>query len=77
MQFEKARLDDALAQMQAIIAEQAKNTPLTPAKEEDLHQREGQQGAKIIIQQYGNNLSKANIPDSLSISNDVLITFLL
>ena len=36
MQFEKARLDDALAQMQAIIAEQAKNTPLTPAKEEDL-----------------------------------------
>ena len=33
MEFERARLDDALAQMQAMIAEQAKNTPVTPMKE--------------------------------------------
>jgi len=32
MEFERARLDDALAQMQEIIAEQAKNVPITPAK---------------------------------------------
>jgi hypothetical protein len=35
MEFEKARLDDALAQMQAMIANQAKNAPETPAKEEN------------------------------------------
>ena len=33
MEFERARLDDALAQMQAMIAEQAKNAPITPAKD--------------------------------------------
>jgi len=32
MQFEKARLDDALAQMQAIVAAQAKNVSQTPFK---------------------------------------------
>ena len=35
MEFEKARLDDALAQMQAMIAEQAKNAPITPHKSQD------------------------------------------
>lgn len=34
MEFEKARLDDALAQMQAMINDQAKNAPITPAKTE-------------------------------------------
>ena len=32
MEFEKARLDDALEQMQAMINEEAKNAPITPAK---------------------------------------------
>ena len=35
MEFERARLDDALAQMQAMIAEQAKNVAITPAKSID------------------------------------------
>ncbi len=35
MEFEKARLDDALAQMQAMIANQVKNAPITPAKEDE------------------------------------------
>ena len=35
MEFERARLDDALAQMQAMIAEQAKNVAITPAKSVD------------------------------------------
>lgn len=34
MEFEKARLDDALAQMQAMIAAQALKAPPTPIKEE-------------------------------------------
>ena len=36
MEFEKARLDDALAQMQEMINEQAKNAPITPAKHDDI-----------------------------------------
>ena len=32
MEYEKAKLDDALAQMLACVGEQAKNVPITPAK---------------------------------------------
>ena len=39
MEFEKAKLDDALAQMQAMIAQQAKNAPETPSKEQEAHEQ--------------------------------------
>ena len=38
MEFEKAKLDDALAQMQAMIAKQAENAPETPSKEEEMQE---------------------------------------
>ena len=43
MEFEKAKLDDALAQMQAIIAQQAENAPETPSKEEDTQKQPAKQ----------------------------------
>ena len=49
MEFEKARLDDAIAQMQAMISEQAKNAPITPVKEDAKEYASGLAGATSPI----------------------------
>jgi len=49
MEFERARLDDALAQMQAIIAAQARNMADSPMKlDEDKEQTSGSQRDRKI-----------------------------
>ena len=61
MEFEKARLDDALAQMQAIIAEQAKNAPVTPSKEdEQIVQAQNERDNQVMA------LDEVGIPDRSS-----------
>ena len=62
MEFEKARLDDALAQMQAMIEEQAKNVPPTPAKEEPTIV---QTSAKLSSRKEEYGLHDSAIPDDI------------
>ena len=62
MEFEKARLDDALAQMQAMIEEQAKNVPPTPAKEEPTIV---QTSAKLSNRKDGYGLHNSAIPEEV------------
>ena len=62
MEFEKARLDDALAQMQAMIEQQAKNVPPTPIKEEP---EDVLTSAKPSIRKGGYGLHDSAIPEEV------------